>query len=243
MLHTTNAIVLRTTKYGETSIIANLFTELLGVQTFMINGVRKANKKGSSKSNLFVPGNILQIVAYANDQKNMNRLKEYEFAFIYKSIASSVVKNATLIFCVELISKSIHEPSPMPEAYHLLQDAALHLDKTNVEQTYNISLFFGLQLAQELGFGIHGKYSDNATFLNMAEGIFVKEKKDDAQYCSKVVSESIYNLVQCNLENVHNVVLLAPRKIILENILLFLQLHIAAIKTMRSPEILQSIFE
>jgi DNA repair protein RecO (recombination protein O) len=41
MTHKTKGIVIRTVKYGETSLIATVFTSLFGVQTYLINGVRK----------------------------------------------------------------------------------------------------------------------------------------------------------------------------------------------------------
>ena len=41
MLHKTRAIVFKTTDYGETSVIVQLFTEKFGLQSYIINGVKK----------------------------------------------------------------------------------------------------------------------------------------------------------------------------------------------------------
>ena len=54
-LHKTKGIVLRTVKYGETSVIVTIFTELFGVQSYLVNGVRTSTKKGVGKANLFQP--------------------------------------------------------------------------------------------------------------------------------------------------------------------------------------------
>ena len=51
MLHQTKGIVLRTIKYGETSIVVNIFTELFGIQSYLVNGVRASSKKGTGKAN------------------------------------------------------------------------------------------------------------------------------------------------------------------------------------------------
>ena len=40
-LHKTKGIVLRTVKYGETSIIVTIFTELFGIQSYLVNGVQE----------------------------------------------------------------------------------------------------------------------------------------------------------------------------------------------------------
>ena len=64
MIQTTKGIVLRSVKYGETSLVVTIFTELFGLQSYLVNGVRTASKKGSSKSAMFQPSAILELVAY-----------------------------------------------------------------------------------------------------------------------------------------------------------------------------------
>ncbi len=49
MTHKTKGIVLRTIKYGETSIITTIYTELFGIQSYIVKGVRQASKKSSGK--------------------------------------------------------------------------------------------------------------------------------------------------------------------------------------------------
>lgn len=43
-IHHTKGIVLRTVKYGETSLVVSIYTEMFGLQQYMVNGVR-TNKK------------------------------------------------------------------------------------------------------------------------------------------------------------------------------------------------------
>lgn len=45
MTHKTKAIILRSIKYGEASLVVTAFTELFGIQTYLVNGVRASNKK------------------------------------------------------------------------------------------------------------------------------------------------------------------------------------------------------
>ena len=234
---------MRTTKYGETSIIVNLFTEILGVQTYIVNGIRQRTKKTGSTAMLFEPGNMLQVVAYANEHKNMNRLKEFEFAALFKTIPQSVVKNAVLTFCVELTSKSIQEPAPMPEVFLLLQNMTMLLDAMPVQDVYNFPMLYMVQLAQELGFGIQGLYAVHTPYLNVMDGIFQQNFINSTINCSENISHSISNLLQTDIENAATITLLDTRKNILESLLQYLQLHISNINTMRSPQILQSIFE
>ena len=75
--HKTKGVVLKTVRYGETSIIAGIFTELFGLQSYLINGVRVTSKKGSGKANMLQPGAILDMVVYHNELKNLQRVKEF----------------------------------------------------------------------------------------------------------------------------------------------------------------------
>ena len=76
MLHNTKGIVLRVTKYGDTSVIASIYTELFGLQQYIIKGVRTTSKKGASKGVFYQPAAILQMEAYHYPMKSMQMLKE-----------------------------------------------------------------------------------------------------------------------------------------------------------------------
>ena len=78
-LHKTKGIVLRVVKYGETSLVVTIFTELFGVQSYIVSGVRTSTKKGTGKANLFQPTAILDLVVYHNELKHLNRIKEFKW--------------------------------------------------------------------------------------------------------------------------------------------------------------------
>src|SRR5438045_5355691 len=105
-VHKTKGIVLRTVKYGETSIIAAMYTELFGLQSYLINGVRTSSRKGPGKASLFQPGAMLDLIVYHNDLKNLQRIKEFKWGYLYKHIFSNILKNAVALFMVELLSKT-----------------------------------------------------------------------------------------------------------------------------------------
>ena len=84
----------RTVKYGETSLIVTIFTDLFGVQSYLINGVRASTKKGSGKANLFQPAAILDLIVYHNELRNLQRIKEFRWGHLYQNIFSDIRKNA-----------------------------------------------------------------------------------------------------------------------------------------------------
>src|ERR1044071_7173878 len=106
-LHKTKGIVLRAVKYGDTSLIVTIFTELFGIQSYLINGVRASTKKGSGKANLFQPAAILDLVVYHNELRNLQRMKEFRWGHLYQNIFSDIRKNAVSLFMVELLAKCL----------------------------------------------------------------------------------------------------------------------------------------
>ena len=173
MIHKTKGIVLRTVKYGETSLVVTVFTELLGLQSYLVNGVRQASKKGTPKATYFQPAAILDLVAYHNEFKNLQRLKEFKWAYLYKHLLSYVRKNTVALFMIELLTKCLKQPEAHPELYYFVEDALHHLDESNDTVTANFPLFFALHLAVFFGFRISDDHDEGTHYLDLQEGLFV----------------------------------------------------------------------
>ncbi|HZH64232.1 MAG TPA: DNA repair protein RecO, partial [Flavisolibacter sp.] len=123
MIAKTKGIVLRSIKYGETSLVVTMFTEVFGVQSYLVNGVRTTQKKGASKASLFQPASLLDLVAYQNEFSNLQRLKEYRWEFLYQHVLSNVRKNAVALFMIELVTKCLKQPEPNAELFYFVEDA------------------------------------------------------------------------------------------------------------------------
>ncbi len=97
MLDKTEGIVLKTTRYSESSVIATIFTKKHGVLSFMLQGIRSSKNK--QKGNILQPLNMLNLEIYLKEQRNLNRIKEYTTSYIYK-ICSRILPNKALPFFV-----------------------------------------------------------------------------------------------------------------------------------------------
>lgn len=181
MTHKTKGIVLRTTKYGETSLVVTILTELFGIQTYMINGVRSA-KKSSSKANHFQPAAILDMIVYHNEQKSMQRIKEFSWDFLYKDVLSDVIKNSIALYIVELIQKCLKQPEENNDLFYFCEDVLIKLDTSPRGISANLALYFSLQLTQFLGFKMNDNYSTEKNMLDLEEGEFVAEEPLHANY-------------------------------------------------------------
>jgi DNA repair protein RecO (recombination protein O) len=174
-LHNTKGIVLRTVKYGETSVIVTIFTELFGVQSYLVNGVRTSTKKGTGKAMLFQPSAMLDLIVYHSELKQLQRIKEFRWGHLYQHILSDVKKNAVALFMVELLTKCLKQPEGHPDLFNFVEDAFLHLDESSESVTANFPLYFALHLPVFFGFRINDNYSAQNNFLDLLEGSFASQ--------------------------------------------------------------------
>jgi DNA repair protein RecO (recombination protein O) len=205
-LHKTRGIVLRTVKYGETSVIVSIFTELFGVQSFLINGVRTSSKKGSGKANLFQPSAILDLVVYHNELKNLQRIKEFKWGYLYADILTDVQKNAVALFMIELLTKCLKQPEANPELFQFAEDALVHLDNSAITVAANFPLFFALQLPGFFGLRMTDNYSEKNNVLDLQEGVFINEQPSHPYFLdekeAKVTSDILKVMQPSELEQI-----------------------------------------
>lgn len=242
MLHNTKGIVLRVTKYGDTSVIASIYTELFGLQQYIIKGVRTTSKKGASKGVFYQPAAMLQMEAYHYPMKSMQMLKEVNWSYIYQNVYSDIIRNAVATYIVEVLQQTL-QPEPHPELFYLIEDTFKQLDSGGSVLASNLPIYFLIHLSETLGFGLQGKYSEETPLLDVKEGQFVKEKPLhpyfleglEAQTASQFMTLQFYN----DLENIH--LNGAQRKKILDLFQLSLSWHYKKFTEIKSLSILQAV--
>ncbi|HLZ89342.1 MAG TPA: DNA repair protein RecO [Puia sp.] len=242
-LHKTKGIVLRGVKYGETSLVVTLYTELFGIQSYLVNGVRTSSRKGPGKANLFQPAAILDLIVYHNELKNLQRIREFKWAVLYQHIFFDVIKNAVAVFMVELLQKCIKQPEPNPDLFYFIEDAFLHLDAAESRVLANFSLFFMLHLAGFFGFKIEDTYSERNPFLDLVEGQFVAHHPQHPQALEGPLSYITAQLlrVQQPAELRELALNQETRRNLLQAYKAFYALHVPDFGEMRTLNVLQTV--
>ena len=243
MVHATKGIVLRTVKYGDTSIITTIYTELFGIQSYLVKGVRQSSKTSAGKAGFFQPAAMLDMEVYHNELKQLQFIKEYQWSYLYERVLFDVVRNTVAQFVIELLQHSLKQPEANPELFYLIEDTLKQLDKGNDTLTGNLPLYFTLHLGSELGFQFHGNYSEQTPVLDLQEGMFIAEVPAHPYYLegnhAKITSElsglQFYNDLETILLN------RTIRRELLQAYQTYLSLHISDFGEMRSFGILQEI--
>lgn len=244
MLKNTKGIVLRNVKYGDTSLVVTIYTEWFGVQTYLVQGVR-SEKKSMNKASLYQPSHILDLEVFHQPGKNLQRIQEARIFYWYQTTYLSVIKNSVSIFCTELFSKIIIEPESNEELYHFLADTLQYIDQHAEKELANLPIYFALQLAEYVGFGIQEMYSTETPFLDLINGQFVSmEKLQGLEYVQGDIAENMSKIQLSERNQLINIALPhTQRNEILQCVLRYLQIHIPNMSLLKSVAVLHDVLQ
>lgn len=246
-IHKTRGIVLKTVKYGETSLIVSVYTELFGLQSYLLNGVRTISKKGGNKISHFQPGAILDMEVYHNELKQLNRVKEYRWALIYKNIFTDVLKNGVTAYMVELLLKCLSQPERNEGIFAFVEDCLLALDNCDDAVMANFPMFYAVQLTYFFGFRPQNNTNvfnnSEMTVFDIEQGIFttatVLHKNFLENKYAPILSELL--MVRNPNELAHLKANTTSRGKILDAMEIYYNIHIQNFGKMKSLPVLKTI--
>lgn len=240
MYHKTKGIVLHTIKYSETSVITKIYTEKLGLVSYIVNGVRTV--KSSAKASMLRPLTLLDMEVQHRENKNLQHIKEFKRAFNYQSIPFDTLKSTIALFLLEVITKSVHEHDPNEEMFEFIFEALVNLDEASkINPDYH--LIFLMQLSRYLGFGPHDNFSEIENMFEMREGVFISTLIESNTVLNKTDSELFFRLIGANVFGIKDLgIARKERKSLLKNLLKYYQLHIEGF-SLKSPEILGELLD
>lgn len=185
VLFKTRGVVFRFTRYGDTSVIASIFTEHFGLQSYIVNGVRSKNAR-NNKIALFQPLTLLELVVYHKENANINRIKEVRCLYPYQQLPTDFLRSSIAMFVNEVMNRTVKEESHAQDLYSFLYSSLVTLD-TLEENIENFHLLFLLKLSRFLGFGprhpseiLGMRMTDDACIAALTEMI-------EADYTRKIV--------------------------------------------------------
>ena len=239
MLHQTRGIALHSTKFSETSSVVKIYTELFGLQSYLVKGVRKQNAK--IKPGLFQPLTLLDLVVYHKEKSSLQNLKEAGYSHPYQTIPFDIRKSSLALFINELIYKTIHEEEPHPELFSFLYETSLQLDAA-VDNFSLFHLVFSLQLTRYLGCMPQSNYSAGTPYLNFRDGLFQESAPEHRDFLDPAMSRLFYKLLVVPEGNVASFAIPSEtRDNLLETILTYYRLHVAGFREMKSHLVLHTV--
>ena len=227
MIFKTKGIVFRFTRYGETSIIVNVFTELFGLQSYIVNGVR--SQKATTKIALFQPLTILDMVVYHKENAGLLRIKELKCHYPYRAIPTDIKRESVAMFMVEILNKAVKEQSHPEELYQFMEHSLIELDSLS-KGVENFHLFFLINLSRHLGFGpqMSGEILDGRHIPIEDEKILQQLILSKASMQSRGDMPTVSN---------------AQRRELLDILVRFYRFHVEHFGEVKSLAVLREVFE
>jgi len=239
MLHKTRAIVFKTTDYGESSVIVQLFTEKFGLQSYIINGVKKP--KAKITRNMLQALHLLDVVVYHKNNNSIQRVSELKNSPVLLSVPYDVLKSCLAIFLNEVLYKAIRQQGADENLFGFVFSAVEWLDH-ETGGLANFHLLFLVQLTRYLGFYPDLTRANDADYFDMKNGVFSRYKPDSLSYLSQPHTRNFYALIQCSFENAPLLKLNNDdRRFLLSKLLEYYALHIESFGNIRSQSVLEEV--
>ncbi len=163
-----NGIVVRTVKYGESSLILEILTEFDGLSSFIVSGVRKSKKNTAS---LYHPMQQLDIVHYPSKGESLARIKEVKLSKHYENLLSDVPSTALANFLIECVQKVAKEKDIKSRFYSFLKDSLNYIDD-NPRGVQNFHLYYITAMTQLCGYEIENNYTESLPYFDLRSGRF-----------------------------------------------------------------------
>jgi len=238
MLHKTRGIVLKVTDYSENSVVAKIYTSKFGLQSYLINGVKKP--KAKIRMNMLQPLHLLDLVVYHKPNGNIQRISDARSEPILQSIPYHISKSAIVMFMNEMIYKSLKQQHEDEVMFHFIEKSIELLDESE-KGFVNFHLIFLLKLTRFLGF-----YPDLSNsqfnFFDLIAGTFISNQPPHIHFIEEKYIKLWLQLLDSSIDNFYNLQLgTETRKYLLQKIIDYYTLHIEDFGQVKSNLILEEV--
>ncbi len=239
MILQTKGIVFQTVKYGDTSLVVKIFTEELGLQSYMVKGVR--SRKAKLKPSLFEPLTLLDMEVYHKVNQNLHNIKEARVEYPWHHIPFSIEKESILLFLDEILYKCVREELSNKELFTWIYHSLIWFD---MEEQYfmNFHLFFLVQLSRFLGFypKSDGFSQENIRIFDMQEGCFSKHRPSHPYFTEGVAAQKLFALIQTSTATLKTIQMNnQERKMVLDSLMTYYQLQLPELGKIKSLDVLR----
>lgn len=228
-----SAIVLRTTPYSDSSVIVRLFTDSYGMQSYLVNGVRK--KKAAITSAMLQPLTLVQLEAYQRENAGLQRIKELHVYPVLPRLQQEPLHGLAASLLAECLMRAIREDSEQPELFDWLQQQILLLETT--EQPALEMLAMLTRLTEWMGFKPQAFGQREGAWFNLNEGRFESQHDFRSAYASASTARQLSYFLLKDAFAAED----APGSAYLDDLLKYYQLHLPGFGSPKSLEVVRSM--
>jgi DNA repair protein RecO (recombination protein O) len=237
----TLGIVLKQIKYGETSIIAHLYTRRWGRIAIMVPGARTSSK--NRKAHLFQPLTILDMEVYFKERRELQKIKEVRNHSPFMHISGDPVKSSIAIFLAEILSKALREEEPNAELFDFLDSHIQFLDLMD-QGVANFHLYFLMRLSRHLGFNPGIPPEQGNLWFDLLHGSFSTATPLHDSFLTPELTTLLIRFLSAQVSDLASIEIdRATRAELLSGILRFYYQHLDGLGEIRSHTVLNALFD
>lgn len=237
----TKGIVIHHFKYSEKSVIAKVYTENYGLQSYILNGVR--NKKSKNKAAYLQPLSLVEITANHKENKGLQRVKTIDLETPFQTIPFDISKSSLAFFIAEILYKSIKEEEANISLFEFLHQSIQVLDLSDNSYS-NFHLVFLANLSKYLGFYPHIPISPetNSFYFDLQEGCFLNLLPYHRAFVEPPISTLLHQVFGANFDAMETLIIEnKQRKMLLSTLLNYYSLHLSNFDNLKTLDILEEV--
>lgn len=241
MLQKIRGIVLRTVKYGDTSLIVDMFTDTHGRMSF-ITKVGHAKRSVRTMS-LWQPLAMLEFEAdIRHGSTRLPRPSDVRQYYSYSDLPYSPVKSSLCIFLAEFLNAALREEKANEPLYLYLQSSFQWLDiAAEMAAVANFHLVFLMHLSRFIG--VYPNMEDHGKYFDLLAGTFTYIQPSHSHYLKPDEAHYLPVLFRMNYSTMHLFHFSrAARLRILAVLNTYYRLHVPQFPELKSLEVLHELF-
>ncbi len=238
MLHKSRGIILKSTHYSESSLVVHVYTEKFGIQSYLLQGVRK--NKSKIRTSMIQPLHLVQMVVYHKENNGLQRISELRNEPLLNNLSNDFIKTSLSLFICELLYQTLKEQPSDEELFEFLFQAIELLDLAE-ESVANYHLWFMLKYSKYLGFYPQIS-SKNQIYFDMKNAAFKDAMPEHPIFMNEACSKIMFQLMQSNFNEIQNIKINNEnRKQLLMDLIRYYEWHLPGFKGLKSHHVLEEV--
>ncbi|MCW0484871.1 DNA repair protein RecO [Gaoshiqia sediminis] len=241
MIEKTKGIFLHYIHYSDSAIIARVYTEKFGQQSYLVNGAR--SKKSALRINLFQPLFLLDLEVYHKTGRNLQRMKSARLEVPFDHLPFDILKSSQAMFIAEVLMKCLKEEETNPELFEFLFHAACLLD-LNQEGTANFLIAFLFKLTRYLGVAPQSPEPGGSRYFDLVSSSFRQHEPPHNQFMDVETTQKFEELFQCDLSEIGKLTFRnRHRTVLLSKLLEYYKIHLDLTGEIKSLAVLKEVLD
>ncbi len=241
MFQRINAIVLRTIKHNDTTLVVDLYSEQNGHVALLASV--PARKQGRKQVRTFQPLSSIEAEATNRPTARLNRIKEARATHPFQSIPANPYKTAIVLYLSEFLYRALHNETANPLLYAYLEKSMLWLDECKCNFS-NFHIVFLMRLSRFLGLYPNIDEYHEGDFFDMQNACFTPLRPMHPFFLSPNDTKALPALARMNYGNMHLFRMnRQQRRQCLDTIHAYYKLHLPNFPDLKSAEVLQELFD